>query len=175
MRASRAKTAQTRTPRRARGTTVWRSRFLDALRAAEGGGTVHGACEAAGIGRTTAYQARNADPEFAAAWDEAYDAGTEVLEAEAYRRGVTGYPGRPVTFRGEVVAEITEYSDTLMLALLKARRPEKYRERQEVRHSGSVTLSAQELAAVRKIAADGDVDRAFDALADALGGAVHGA
>jgi hypothetical protein len=46
----------------------WRPHFLEALAAAP---NVAAACRAAGISRKAAYDARNRDTVFAAAWDEA--------------------------------------------------------------------------------------------------------
>src|SRR5262245_24209273 len=60
-----------------------REKFLEALEASL---TVTKACEALGIGRRTVYDARKNDPEFAAAWDAAYERGTAALEDEAVRR-----------------------------------------------------------------------------------------
>jgi hypothetical protein len=42
-----------------------------------------------------------------------------VLEAEVFRRGVTGYE-EPVFYRGEHVADVRKYDSTLLLALLNA-------------------------------------------------------
>lgn len=102
-----------------------RSGFLALLR--DTGGNVTKACESAGIGRRSAYEWREADPEFAAEWDEAVEAGTEELEEEARRRAFSGVD-EPVFYQGEVCGEVRKYSDTLLIFLLKGRRPEKYRE-----------------------------------------------
>jgi hypothetical protein len=62
--------------------------------------------------------------------DEATDEACDVLEAEAWRRAVDGVD-RPIFQRGEQVGVERVYSDNLMVQLLKAHRPEKYRERTE--------------------------------------------
>lgn len=89
------------------------------------------ASSAAGVTRNTAYKWLEDDPEFAAGYEDANVAATEKLEAEAWRRAVNGneYVRRSY-WRGQVVGEDVkrEYSDVLMLALLKARAPAKYRE-----------------------------------------------
>lgn len=54
---------------------------------------------------------------FAAEWDEAVDEGTDVLEDVAFRRAVDG-------------------SDRLLIFLLKARRPEKFRDGYEGADAG---------------------------------------
>src|SRR5918994_2077116 len=86
--------------------------------------SVTAACRAAAIGRMTAYEWRGADADFARAWDEAIEAGTDLLEDVALRRAFKGTT-KPVYQKGERVGEVQEYSDTLMIFLLKARRPEK--------------------------------------------------
>jgi hypothetical protein len=54
-------------------------------------------------------------------------------------------------YRGEQVASVREFSDTLMLALLRARRPEAYRENATVRHEHAERPSDQELTAARQV------------------------
>ena len=56
------------------------TRFLEVLARC---GSVLGACRAAGIGRSHAYRRRDANPAFAAAWCEALEEATDVLELEA--------------------------------------------------------------------------------------------
>jgi hypothetical protein len=98
----------------------------------------------AGVDRRTVRQWRVKDPEFLAAYEEAGRIATETLEDEAYRRACKGVT-RPVLYQGEQVMvpdkdnpgkkkPLVEhvYSDVLMIFLLKARDPEKYRERQQV-------------------------------------------
>lgn len=75
------------------------------------------AAKAAGIHRATAYEWRKQDPQFAAAWGDVEDRSTEVLEQIAVRRAAQG-------------------SDVLLMFLLKARRPELYREHHHVEHTG---------------------------------------
>lgn len=105
-----------------------RAKFLDGLRA---GMTVTDAAKAAGTARTTVRYWRDNDEQFAKDWDDAYDEGTDVLEAEAQRRAVEGVK-RPVYQGGELVGHVQEYSDTLMNIMLQARRPHKFRNRTEL-------------------------------------------
>lgn len=110
-----------------------RSAFLNAL--AEGV-TISAAAKAAGIGLSTVYSWRESDEAFAADWQEAYRQGANVLEAEARRRAVNGtrkylyHQGRPILDprTGEHAYEMN-YSDLLLIVLLKARDPETYCER----------------------------------------------
>lgn len=106
--------------------------FLEAL--AEGL-TISGAAKQAGVPRRTVYNWRDADPDFAKAWIEAEDAGADRLEDEALRRAVSGLV-EPVYYGGKEVGEVRKYSDTLLVFLLKARRPDKYRDRVSTELSG---------------------------------------
>lgn len=84
----------------------WRPVFLATLRDS---GNVRAACKQAGITRKTVYQHREQSKEFAAQWAEAMEDAIDVLEAVALQR-----------------AKAT--SDTLLIFLLKAHRPDKYRD-----------------------------------------------
>lgn len=118
-----------------------RTAFLDELRKR---GNVSEAAAVAGIGRRTAYEVRDRDPEFAAAWDEAIEAAVDAMEAEAWRRAVEGVDepvfGRVGKDQDGEVGTIRRYSDALMNTLLKAHRPEKYRERIDVQQHGKVEI-----------------------------------
>ena len=95
-------------------------------------GIVSHACRAAGIGsRNTVDAWLERDEEFALAYRQAEQASLEVLEREAFRRATEGTPYKRTSYwKGEPVGtdEKTEYSDALMVTLLRARAPEKYRE-----------------------------------------------
>ncbi len=150
-----------RTPQRAR------DGFLAAL---ERGLSISGACRAAGLGRSTAYDLRASDDAFARAWDRAIDQGTDVLEDEAFRRACEGVEEPPVSGGRQMVGPegkpivVRRYSDSLMVTLLKARRPERFRERSTVEARVAVaqdpgpairevlaTLSREERDVVRRI------------------------
>ena len=112
-------------------------RFLKALAA---GSPVEKACKAACYGRSTVYEWREQDAEFAKAWDEAVDAFVELMEAEADRRGMVGVD-EPVFHDGKEVGTKKRYSDTLLIFRLKALRPEKYRERIDAKVRGNLTIT----------------------------------
>lgn len=96
--------------------------------ALENGFPVRAACEAAGYARRSVYRWRNEEKDFAEAWRDALAVAADLLEEEADRRGRDGYD-EPVFFQGEQVGAKRKYSDALLLARLKALRPEQYRER----------------------------------------------
>lgn len=83
------------------------------------------------VGRRTVYDWLVADVEYQAAFNDARDQAADVLEREAHRRAVTGVQ-RPVYQGGKCVGVVTEYSDKLLETLLRAARPEKFRERSGV-------------------------------------------
>jgi len=94
------------------------------------------ACKAAGISKSTAYDARHRDEEFALAWHDIEEQTTERMEREAYRRGVEGVE-RSVYHQGAVVGAERHYSDVLLIFMLKARKPAMYRENVKVEHTGA--------------------------------------
>ena len=93
---------------------VWAPAFLAALRST---GIVTLAAHAAQIDRNAPYAARRRNPVFAQQWDAAIEDGIQMLEAEARRRAIKG-------------------SDLLMIFLLKAHRPERYRDNLHVENTG---------------------------------------
>lgn len=113
-------------------TAKTREAFLLAL---EDTANVSKACKRAKLPRRSAYDWRDDDADFAAAWDAAVDRGTDALEDEAVRRATEGTL-KPVFYKGEKCGSIREYSDTLLMFMLKARRPEKFKERSERQLTG---------------------------------------
>lgn len=103
-------------------------------------GNITQGAQHAGIDRTTVYRWQEHDDDFAAAFREAEIQATETLEAEARRRAVEGVVSETPIYsrKGELLNTIieTKYSDTLLIFLLKARAPEKYRERFDVTTAG---------------------------------------
>ena len=88
--------------------------FLAAL---SKGWSVSRAAQEAGVDRTTVYKWRDRSKTFAAQWREAVENGTDLLEDIAHKRAFEG-------------------SDTLLIFMLKARRPEKYKDRVENQLTG---------------------------------------
>jgi hypothetical protein len=98
------------------------------------------AARAAGIARSTAYEWREDDAEFAALWDEAEQAAADKLEREAWRRAVEGVD-KPIYYQGDKIDTCKEYSDRMLEILLKGHRPEKFVDRIKAEHSGSVPVT----------------------------------
>lgn len=128
------------TKNRRRSGSDWAADFLECLAKTS---NITAACEVTGVSRTAFYFRRDSDDEFALAVRQAIDASIDILELEARRRALHGCE-RPVFGSGGPgqgtvqVGTVTEYSDTLTIFLLKAHRPEKYRERYEVKHGGEI-------------------------------------
>src|SRR5580765_594225 len=93
------------------------------------------ACQIANVPRRDVYNWQEHDPAFALAFQQAESAATERLEREAWRRATEGTPYKRTSYwHGEPVGtdEKIEYSDQLMLLLLRARKPDVYREKLDV-------------------------------------------
>lgn len=111
-----------------------------------------------GISRATAYRWKKEDATFREAWDELDSEITENLEREAYRRAVEG-TDKPVFHRGEKVGDIRQYSDRLLEMLLRARAPEKYRDRISIEDE-TEAAKRRELEGL----SDADLDKRLDGL-----------
>jgi hypothetical protein len=117
-----------------RGTTgtAKKEAFLKALAKL---GNISDACRKARVPRRTVYNWKAEDADFAQAWAEAEETAVDVLEREARRRAASGTL-KPVYYLGKKVGTIREYSDTLLIFLLKGARPDKYADRVKNEHSG---------------------------------------
>lgn len=112
-------------------------------------GQVTKAAKAGGFNKVTFYAWRKEDPEFDAAWNTALEHAADMLEDVAIGRATVGTL-KPVFQGGIKVGSVREYSDTLMCLLLKAHKPEKFRERAQVDMSnkdGSMQMDDQARAA----------------------------
>jgi len=89
----------------------WVPRFIAVYSAT---GNVRLAATASGVSRAAIYKRAAVSSVFAEAWVQAREDAVDVLEAEARRRALTS-------------------SDALLMFLLKAHRPETYRERVDIR------------------------------------------
>jgi hypothetical protein len=110
-------------PRRIKRTKPIKERIIAALR--EGLSPTY-AVRKARLSRAEAYRWRKEDSEFKRQWEEAVAEGVDLLEDEAQRRAVDGYVRDIYNKNGEVVGHVRKYSDSLLMFLLKSRRPERY-------------------------------------------------
>lgn len=98
-------------------------------------GNIGHCCDLAGVSRSTFYGWQEHDAEFAMAFQQAEKRALETLEQEAWRRAVEGSPyTRTSYYRGEPVGtdHKIEYSDQLLTLLLRAKAPERYREKMDL-------------------------------------------
>jgi len=98
-------------------------------------GNINYVCDMVHVHRSTFYRWQEDDDQFAAAFRTAEVQALETLEREAWRRAVEGSPYERTSYwHGEPVGtdRKIEYSDQLLTLLLRARAPEKYRDRMDV-------------------------------------------
>lgn len=101
---------------------AWRQVFLAELAATY---SVTHAADAAGIHRSTAYEHRDNDQDFRAAWDEAVTRIEDKLEQSAMSRGIDGWD-EPVFYQGKVVGHVRKFDNALTWNLLRRRRRATY-------------------------------------------------
>ena len=90
----------------------WSPKFLDLL---HNSGNVRRACKGANISRAAAYKYRSGNARFAEQWQDAMADAVDLLEAMAWKRAT----------------QEANPSDLLLIFLLKAHRPDLYREVQK--------------------------------------------
>lgn len=100
----------------------------------------------AGISRNTVYAWQERDTEFSLKFNVAEQEANDVIRAELHRRAVQGYE-KPVVSMGKAVYDkdgkpLTErvYSDQLLGLLAKSRMPE-FRDKQQIEHTGNITIN----------------------------------
>lgn len=157
----------------------WKPAYLAALRQVP---VIKHACEAAGVDRTTAWRAREADEAFAQAEQEAMEEGIDRAEAEAFRRGVVGFE-EPVIDKGRLAYRYERYedddgaehyrlmldahgqpipltvrkhSDAMLGLVLKGRRKNVYSERKELTGADGAALPAAQVIIATGVPSDTD-------------------
>lgn len=97
-------------------------------------GIVSRSAAAAGWTASTAYSFRKSDAQFKDMWDNAMSFATDSLEFEARRRAQHGVE-KPVYQQGKLVGYVREYSDPLLVLLLKAHRKDLFGDQQKLEHN----------------------------------------
>jgi len=118
---------------------------------------ISGAAKAADVDRGSHYDWMESDAEYKATFERARAIAGDTLEDEAIRRAREGVE-KPVTIAGEREV-IREYSDTLLIFLLKGAKPDKYRERATIAHTdpdGKPLLDIASVRAYMQTVADSD-------------------
>ena len=98
-------------------------------------GVIKRACKVAKVGRSSHYEWMEGNPAYRAAFEAAKEDAADSLEAEVYRRAVKGVRKPAGWYRGVAGGYVREYSDVLLMFYLKGLRPEKFRERIDLRGS----------------------------------------
>lgn len=91
-------------------------------------GIVSAAAAVAKISRQTYYDWYNSDDEFREQAKHAKKEAIDAMEMEAWRRATQGTT-KPVFYQGKECGGIQEYSDNLLMFLLKANDPDKFKDR----------------------------------------------
>ena len=105
-------------------------------------GNLHVVCRALGMSTVTVQRARKHDGAFAEAYDEAMLAARWNWEAEAVRRGVEGIE-KPIYYKGECVDTVKEYSDSLLIFLLRGAFPDRYKDRVDIRQTDKLQAEVE--------------------------------
>ena len=122
-------------------------------------GIVADAMRFAGIAaRNTIYRMRDTDEQFSDAYDEAIANAADLAESELRRRAIDGVTRVKALGSGDnmTIIEEQQYSDTLLLALNKALKPEKFADRSKTELTspdGSMSPAAGDTQAAARIAA----------------------
>jgi len=98
-------------------------------------------CKVAGVTATTVYQYMRTSDEFKAAVEEAREYSVELMESEARRRAVEGI-SRIIYYQGMPCGREQQYSDGLLMFLLKGNAPGKYKDRAEINSNVNMTVKS---------------------------------
>lgn len=123
---------------------------------ASGEHTLEAACRAVGYSRSSHAYWVGKDAGYADNFCRAKEVRVEALEDEAYRRAFSGSE-KPVFFAGKQCGKVREYSDTLLIFLLKAANPAKYRDnfkQPEAAQGRTVEQMLEEIARERGLSDD---------------------
>ncbi len=124
---------------RTKQVSINQSKFLAAFSQS---GIVTTAAENSKQNRNNHYNWLDKDPDYPARFEAAYDSAAETLEQEAITRGRDGWK-EPIVYQGEITGHVIKKSDILLMFMLKGMKPEKYRERHDMEHSGQVAMTVE--------------------------------
>lgn len=110
--------------------------------------------------------------EFSVKVSEALEVFRDSLVREAIRRGRDGVQGRPIHYKGEIIAWERQYSDNLLLAELKRHFPGDYSEKHDhrvtIQPSGAWAISLEDLGFLND-AEKADLARVMDRIREGRG------
>jgi mannose/cellobiose epimerase-like protein (N-acyl-D-glucosamine 2-epimerase family) len=96
---------------------------------------VTASAKAAGYSRRSVYEWREYDEKWREDWEDAWHRGVDAMEEEARRRAIDGV-NKAVYHKGKIVGYEKVYSDNLLMFMLKARRPDRFRDNSSIEYSG---------------------------------------
>lgn len=102
------------------------------------------ACRIARVSRTSVKYAREHDPEFLAAEQEAMETGIDMVEASAFKSAVYG-DLEPIYHQGIHCGNVLKFSDQMRTLILKGRRGAVFRDRIETAAKLTIEESPQTL------------------------------
>lgn len=114
------------------------------LEAIADGSSLKEACRAAGVSCAAHYSWKSADPAYLAAWEFAKSIRADRAEEEIERRGIDGYDEVTTYEKSDGTVErktVRKYDGTLLLAYVKAAKPEKYSDKFKHEISGEVSVA----------------------------------
>lgn len=112
-----------------------------------------------GVPKRIVNSTRDIDPEFDEAYNDALELFAERVEEELIRRAMYGVQ-EDIFKDGEIVGQVTKYSDALMTLLIKTKNP-KYNEKKQtdVTITGGVLLTAAPAPSMENWLASGEIPK----------------
>ena len=107
-------------------------------------GMVRLACDVAKVGRSSHYRWLEGDAEYRKAFDMVKKDAADILEDEAVRRAIDGVERPTGWYKGKPGGYVREYSDNLLMFLLKWIKPDKYKDRIQLK-GGLATIDLNKL------------------------------
>jgi hypothetical protein len=134
------------------------------------------AARVAGIHPDTPYSRQwRSDAVLQAAVEQAKEAAADPIEAEAYRRAVEGWEEPVGWYQGRPGGMVRKYSDVLAIFLLKGLRPDRYKERVEMRGAlANLDLNSLPDEAIERIAGGENIMSVLASMVPRAGEAVPG-
>ena len=91
--------------------------------------------------------------DFLRRWEDAWERGADLLEEEMWRRAREGVE-KPVFYQGKVVGHVREFSDVLVLELIRARPKHDYASFRAIQQDVRTNAGLEFVANVRRILGD---------------------
>ncbi|SRR5258706_9297845 len=126
---------------------TWQDRFIEKFAETM---NVRASAFYAGVSRQTVYKHRETDPTFCDRYEDARQDALDRLEEAVMKRARDGVEQiTPIYYKGVKIDQVVkrEFSDALAKFMLESHKPEVYRQKQTIEHTGNIGIeheSAQE-------------------------------